>query len=39
MYDMNEVSTAKRIQAIAALSVEQLEIDLPEGEKRYIEKY
>jgi hypothetical protein len=30
---MNEVSTAKRIQVIAALSVEQLGIDLPEGKK------
>ena len=32
MYDMNQLITAKRVQVIAALSLEQLEMDLLEGE-------
>ena len=33
MYDRNQLSTAKRVQVIAALSLEQLGMDLLEGEK------
>jgi hypothetical protein len=36
MTNMNLLSTAKRIQVIAALPVEQINIDVPEGEKEEV---
>jgi hypothetical protein len=33
MYDMNQLSTPCQVQVLAALSVEQLEMNLPEGVK------
>jgi hypothetical protein len=36
IYDMNQLSTARQVQVLAALSVEQLEMNLPEVAKEEV---
>jgi hypothetical protein len=36
IYTMTLLTTGKRVQVIASLSVEQLGMDLPEGEKEEV---
>jgi hypothetical protein len=33
MYDMNQLSTVRQVQMLPVLSIEQLKMNLPEGEK------
>ena len=36
IYDMIQLSTLKRVKVIDALSVEQINMDVPEGEKEEV---